>query len=169
MVRRRKRASTRRNHGAASVEGKGGRLRFGAAAAVAGAAAAASGAATASEAAVLVSTISAAGLDHGQVRAKSFRISPGSPFVTMQEQSKAGTKVNTGSWILTDLFSQNGQYMCADGYVVPVGGANWADTQRQYICVSLQIKNAKYKHTIIGQALKYIRIKSRQTELSVGI
>ena len=88
MDRRRNRASTRRNHGAASVEGKGRRLRCGAAAVVAGAAAEASGAATASEAAVSVSTISAAGLDHGQVRARSFRLSPGSPFVTRQEQGK---------------------------------------------------------------------------------
>ena len=71
MDRRRNRASTRRNHGAASVEGKGGRLRCGAAAAVAGAAGAASGAATASDAAVSVSTISAVGLDHGQGRARS--------------------------------------------------------------------------------------------------
>ena len=65
MDRRRNRASTRRNHGAASVVGKGGRLRCGAAAA---AAVAGTGVAGAASGAAAASAILEAELDHGQDR-----------------------------------------------------------------------------------------------------
>ena len=68
MFRRRKRASTRWNQGAASVEVKGGRFRTGAAAAMA------------SEAAVSFSGILAAGQGQGKAKAV-FSYTPGSSFV----------------------------------------------------------------------------------------